>query len=138
MEILREPTIHCATSTCHSDPLHPPATRRVAATAGGGLFAGSNSSFTYISTAEYPKTFVLVNTKTGENIFEMDIPVGKGLVVKFLQGQGDEPAATLIDEVRRLFRQDMNGMLSPSMTVPGPTPDGSIYSSPRAKPTPHG
>ena len=42
---------------------------------GGGLFAGSNSPFTYISTAEYPKTFVLVNTKTGENIFEMDIPV---------------------------------------------------------------
>jgi len=88
---------------------------------GGGLFAGSNSPFTYISTAEYPKTFVLVNTKTGENIFEMDIPVGKGLVVKFLQGQGDEPAATPDLMKYGVFSaKDMNGMLSSSMTVPGP------------------
>ncbi|MDG2095198.1 MAG: hypothetical protein P8J89_07995 [Phycisphaerales bacterium] len=89
-------------------------------TPGGGLFAASNSPFTYISTAEYPKTFVLVNTKTGENIFEMNIPAGKALVIKFLQGQGDEPATTPDLMKYGVFpMKDISGLLSSSMTVPG-------------------
>ncbi len=87
---------------------------------GGGLFAGSNSPFTYISTPEYPKTFVLLNTKTGENIFEMHIPVGKALVVKFQKDKGDEPSATPDLMKYGIFPiKDASGSLSSSITVPG-------------------
>ncbi|MBG83905.1 MAG: hypothetical protein CMJ40_05080 [Phycisphaerae bacterium] len=89
-------------------------------TPGGGLFAASNSPFTYFSTPEYPKTFVLVNTKTGENIFEMHIPVGKALVVKFQQGQGDDPSMTPDLMKYGVFPiKDTSGMLTSSITVPG-------------------
>lgn len=86
----------------------------------GGLFAGSNAPFTYYSTPEYPKTFVLVNTRTGENIFEMHIPVGKALVVQFTKDQGDE-SKTTPDLMRYgVFPMgDVSGLLSSSITVPG-------------------
>ena len=90
-------------------------------TPGGGLFAGSNSPFTYYSTAEYPKTFVLVDTDTGENIFEMHIPVGKALVVEFHKDKGDEPSSTPDMMKYGVFPiTDPSGTLGSSMTVPGP------------------
>ncbi|MDP7030328.1 MAG: hypothetical protein QF733_08920 [Phycisphaerales bacterium] len=55
---------------------------------GGGLLpsaAGTASPITWESTAASPKTIVLVDVRTGENIFEMDIPLGKQLSVQFFQ-----------------------------------------------------
>ncbi len=53
---------------------------------GGGLMpsaAGTASPMTWESTAASPKTIVIVDTRTGENIFEVDIPIGKQLSVHF-------------------------------------------------------
>ena len=87
----------------------------------GGLFAGSDGPFTYYSTTEYPKTFVVVNTRTGENIFEMHIPVGKALVVQFDKGQGDDSKTTPDLMKYGVFPlSDVSGLLSSSITVPGP------------------
>ena len=87
----------------------------------GGLFAGSGGPFTYISTEEYPKTFVIVDTATGENVFEMHIPVDKALVVQFDKGHGDDPRTTPDLMKYGVFPlSDISGLLSSSITVPGP------------------
>lgn len=87
----------------------------------GGLFAGSNGTFTYYSTAEYPKTFVVVDTATGENVFEMHIPVGKALVTQFEKDQGDDSKTTPDLMKYGVFPiTDVSGLLSSSITVPGP------------------
>ena len=86
----------------------------------GGLFASSTGSFTYYSTAEYPKTFVLVDTSTGENIFEMHIPVGKALVVQFVKDQGDDETTTPDLMRYGVFPiGGVSGLLSSSIPVPG-------------------
>jgi len=90
-------------------------------TPGGGLFAGSGGPFTYDSTEEYPKTFVIVDTATGENVFEMHIPPGKSLVVQFDKGHGDDPKSTPDLMKYGVFpMSDTSGLLSSSVTVPGP------------------
>ncbi|MCH2153442.1 MAG: hypothetical protein MK089_08905 [Phycisphaerales bacterium] len=87
----------------------------------GGLMAGSNTPFTYYSTAEYPKTFVVVDTRNGDNIFEMHIPPGKALVVKFVKGQGDDAVETPDIMRYSVFPiSDVSGVLSSSITVPDP------------------
>ncbi len=55
---------------------------------GGGLMpssAGTASPMTWESTAACPKTIVIVDTRTGENVFEMDIPLGQQLSAQFSQ-----------------------------------------------------
>ena len=86
----------------------------------GGLMAGSNGPFTYYSTAEYPKTFVVVDTRTGDNVFEMHIPPGKALVVQFVKDQGDDSVETPDLMRYGIFPiTDVSGLLSSSVTVPG-------------------
>jgi hypothetical protein len=59
----------------------------------GGSF-WSADSFCWESDEWNPKTITLVDTRTGQAFWSMDIPVGKELVVEFLEGRGDANTVT--------------------------------------------
>ncbi|MCP4759602.1 MAG: hypothetical protein GY894_03495 [Planctomycetes bacterium] len=55
---------------------------------GGGLLpsaAGTSSPLTWESTAACPKTIAIVDTRTGETVFELDIPLGEQLSIQFFE-----------------------------------------------------
>jgi hypothetical protein len=56
----------------------------------GGNFRSANT-FTYISTAETPKTITLIDTRSDEPIWSVEIPVGHQLTMSFREGKGDDP-----------------------------------------------
>lgn len=49
---------------------------------------------TYNSTEQYPCTVTLVDTRTSETFFTLEIPVGKQLTLDFKEGEGDDPVNT--------------------------------------------
>lgn len=51
-----------------------------------GPWYSGNAPLTFESTAFKPKTLSLIDTRTGETIWSVDVPVGKELVVKFREG----------------------------------------------------
>jgi hypothetical protein len=55
-------------------------------TEGGWL--GSYDNYTYVSTSWQPKTVTLFDTRTGESLWSVDIPVGKQLNLGFRKGTG--------------------------------------------------
>lgn len=67
-----------------------PALATLAGCQGGteGGWLGSYDNFTYISTSWQPKTISLYDTRTGENLWSVDVPVGKQLNVGFRKGTG--------------------------------------------------
>ena len=48
-----------------------------------GGSGASIDEFTYVSSSYSPKTVTVVDTRTGESVFALDIPVGQQLVVNF-------------------------------------------------------
>ena len=48
-----------------------------------GGSGASIDEFTYVSEAHAPKTITVVDTRTGETVFSMDVPVGQQLVMNF-------------------------------------------------------
>ena len=59
-------------------------------TPGGNPFTnGPDSAATYQSSEEFPKTVTLIDTRNGERLFVMEIPVGKKLVIDFVTDSGD-------------------------------------------------
>lgn len=63
----------------------------------GGNFASLNQ-FTYVSTAWEPKTITLKDTRTGQDLWSVDIPVGKQLVIDFYRDT--DPHAFYPDTMR--------------------------------------
>lgn len=63
--------------------------------------------FTYVSTTWSPKTVYAVDTRTGETIWSIDVPVGKQVVVGFEDGNGPNEynPATLTWEVMEAGRK---------------------------------
>lgn len=57
----------------------------------GALFPYSGNGYTYVSTEMNPVTITLIDTRTEEPFFKMEIPVGKQLTFNFLEGMGDDP-----------------------------------------------
>ncbi len=57
-------------------------------TTDGGMFPTSGRGYVYISTPTRPVTITLVDTRNQETFFRMDIPPGKQLTFKFLEGSG--------------------------------------------------
>jgi len=53
---------------------------------------GSNDTYVYVSRAWTPKTVTLIDTRTGESIWSVDVPVGQQAVVRFLPDRTDDPA----------------------------------------------
>lgn len=54
-----------------------------------GGSGASIDEFTYVSTAHSPKTVTVVDTRTQETVFALDIPVGQQLVINFDDKQAD-------------------------------------------------
>jgi len=87
----------------------------------GGLMPSSTGALTYYSTAEEPKTIMILDMRNGENIFEMKIPVGKQFVMQFHAESGDDPVYT--PDLMKYEVMDIGnsiGSLNNSITVPGP------------------
>ncbi len=57
-------------------------------TTDGGTFPTTGRGFVFISTPTRPVTVTLVDTRTQESFFKMDIPPGKQLTFKFIEGSG--------------------------------------------------
>ena len=60
----------------------------------GGLMPSTGRGFVYQSTPMQPTTVSLIDTRTQEAFFSMDIPPGKQLQFNFLSGGGDDPVYT--------------------------------------------
>jgi hypothetical protein len=84
----------------------------------GGL-GMSEDKHVYVSRSHQPWTVTVRDTRTGQAFWSVDVPVGKKLVVQFLEGQGSENKFTpdlmqwgLMDE------SDGYGNLTNSLPVP--------------------
>jgi len=74
----------------------------------------------YVSRPWQPWTVTLRDTRTGQEFWSMDVPVGKRLVLKFVQGGGtkdkytpDSMIWTLVDEERESFLDLSNSLPCP-------------------------
>lgn len=88
----------------------------------GAMLSYTGESITYFSTEMQPRSVELVDLRTGEVLFAMDIPAGKQLTVDFVPGEGDDPVYTpdlMMWEVFDIGTQF--GKLTNSMTVPTAT-----------------
>lgn len=61
---------------------------------GGALMPYTGAPQTYYSTETRPKTVRIVDVRTNDVVFSMDIPVGKQLTMDFEDGAGDDPVYT--------------------------------------------
>ncbi len=57
----------------------------------GALIPYPGGSLTYHSTEDRPKSVEVVDTRTDEVVFAIDIPVGKQLSITFQKDAGDDP-----------------------------------------------
>ncbi len=55
--------------------------------------------YTYVSTAHAPQTVTVVDTRTGESVFTVDVPVGEQLVINF-DADRNPDHETMPDEMR--------------------------------------
>lgn len=62
--------------------------------AGEGGMGMSRDRYVYASTPWQPKTVTLRDTRTGQDFWTMEVPVGKKLVVRFEEGEGSKGAFT--------------------------------------------
>ncbi|MBC8203171.1 MAG: hypothetical protein H8E91_05020 [Planctomycetes bacterium] len=86
---------------------------------GNVFFNGPDSAATWESTEEFPKTITLIDTRSGENIFVMEIPVGKQLVIDFETDGGNDLVES--PDLMRWEVFDVGtgwGALNNAMTVP--------------------
>jgi len=64
-------------------------------TSGGNPFTnGPDSAATWESTVASPKTITIIDTRSGEQFFVMEVPVGQKLVIDFIEGAGDNDVFT--------------------------------------------
>jgi len=85
----------------------------------GGWLPRTGGAITYESTEESPKTITLIDLRTEEAVFTMDIPVGKQLTIDFEAGDGDDPVNTPdLMSYAVLDRGSNFGRLNNSISVP--------------------
>lgn len=91
-------------------------------TEGGGQM--SMDRFTYVSTPSQPKTITLVDTRTFESIWSIDVPVGQQVALQFMKNpknrEGIPPDPYRPDLMRWSLMKayDMGGDLDNSIAVP--------------------
>lgn len=86
---------------------------------GNPFFDGPNSATTWESTEEVPKTITVIDTRSGERIFVMEIPVGQKLVIDFVEDLGDNEVITPDLMSWEVFPSDVGyGPLTNALTVP--------------------
>ncbi len=85
---------------------------------GGAGYTGASQ--TYESTVWAPKTVTVMDIRTNEPVFQMEIPVGQQLSLQFVEDDGDDPVYTPARMRYQLWEAGRNfGNLESSMTVPG-------------------
>ena len=85
----------------------------------GGLIKRRHAANTYYSTENHPATVTIVDTRTAEPFFTIEIPVGKQLTLNFKEGEGDDPVLTPDLMVYQIFDLGTSiGKLRNSVTVP--------------------
>ena len=100
----------------------------------GGFIPSSNSTFTYYSTTESPKTISIIDVRTEESFFTMELPVGKQLTFKFLDGGGDNSIYTPDRMQWEIYKMGTkSGRLTNQLTVP---PAGARRIQIALRPTP--
>jgi hypothetical protein len=85
----------------------------------GAFMPYSGGSHTYYSTETSPKTVRLIDLRSNEVVFSLDIPAGKQLTIDFVGGEGDDPVYT--PDLMRYEVFDLGtktGVLSSAMSVP--------------------
>ncbi|MEM7229388.1 MAG: hypothetical protein AAF432_11305 [Planctomycetota bacterium] len=85
----------------------------------GGMMPSNNSSYTYYSTETVPKSVTMIDLRTNEEVFSIDIPAGKQLTFDFVEGAGDDPVYR--PDLMRYMIWDIGtstGKLRRSLTVP--------------------
>ena len=84
---------------------------------GGSGF--STDTRTYVSSSWYPYTITVQDTRTRENFWSIDVPVGKQLVVHFREGDGIPNSATPnLLEWEIMDAGEMFGQLDNSVAIP--------------------
>jgi len=58
---------------------------------GGGIYPYSGGGYTYVSSEMRPVTIAVIDTRTEEPFFKLEVPPGKQLTMNFLEGGGDDP-----------------------------------------------
>ncbi len=88
---------------------------------GGTIFSTPSSPYIYKSTVISPKTVRISDLlKENEVFFEMEIPAGKTLVLKFLKNQGDDSIyAPDLMKYGIFANAEASGDLENAMSVPG-------------------
>jgi hypothetical protein len=85
----------------------------------GGLVKRRNAATTYYSSPTYPATVTIVDTRTEEPFFTIEIPAGQQLVIDFKEGKGDDDVLTPDLMTYQLFKLGTStGRLRNSVTVP--------------------
>jgi hypothetical protein len=85
----------------------------------GGVVKRIGAAATYYSTESMPATVTIVDTRTEEPFFTIEIPVGKQLTLDFQEGEGDDPVLTPDLMVYEVFPLGTSiGRLRNSVTVP--------------------
>lgn len=110
----------------------------------------SEDRYVYVSRAWQPKTITLIDTRTGESLWSVDIPVGQQLIVSFSRGTGpneykpDEIIWGMSPEGRNTAAGRNNRMpcpgresrrldmaLRPAPEIPGTPMPGSPFTTPQ-------
>ncbi len=92
-----------------------------AAASMGGCLYSSSDSHPYVSRTWSPKTVVLVDTRTGEELWRYELSVGHKLRVRFFSG--DESNIIMPDEMRWEVKDQESGKIVDSGEMPSP-PEG--------------
>jgi hypothetical protein len=79
----------------------------------------SNDLHVYVSRPHSPKTVSLVNTVSGETLWSVDIPVGKQLVVRFVDDRLDDPINSSMMKWDLMEETTDHKNLTNQMPVPG-------------------
>lgn len=85
----------------------------------GGAFPRSTGSTTYYSTETMQKTITMVDVRSGDVFFQIDVPPGKQLTLDFQPGKGDDSVYT--PDLMRYQIFDLGsqfGRLRNAMSVP--------------------
>ncbi len=86
------------------------------------MAAGTWSPMTFQSTAAAPKTVAIVDTRTGETVFEVDIPTGQQLSIEFFMNKHRHKKPEAPDYMKYTLHTlgDVIGHLDKRVDVPAP------------------
>lgn len=86
----------------------------------GGSFY-SDDRFTYVSNSWQPWTVSVIDTRTGETLWSVDVPVGQQLVIAFIKGTGPNERLPDMMQWGLMEAGRSSGSLPNLIPVPGRT-----------------